>query len=335
MTAHQIAPVDLIEVWRGDLLESVHQGHIVVCDRAGEVVVAWGDPDKLVYPRSSAKMLQALPLLESGAAAARELTDRQVAFACASHRGAELHATAARDWLHSLGLDQTALACGPQDPDDLGMHRDLIRSGQSPCRVHNNCSGKHCGFLTLAQHLKAGANYTAPDHPVQKACRAAIEETCGETSPTFGIDGCSAPNYAVTLSGLARAMAVFASAGDRSDLRATAAARLVAAMQTYPEMVSGEGGADTALIRALDGQGVVKTGAEGVYVAILPERQLGVALKIADGTTRASEAAITAILVKLGVLNPDHPTAKTYMTPPIRNWDGLITGQIRPTAALQ
>lgn len=333
-TTHSKA-VDLVEVWRGDLLESVHRGHVVICDAGGQVVQAWGDADALIYPRSSAKMIQALPLVESGAADAFGLTERQLAFACASHLGASLHAGAARAWLQALDLSDGDLICGPQEPGDRSERDQLIRSDDSPCRVHNNCSGKHCGFLTLTQHLGAAPNYVAPDHPVQIACRAAFEETCEEVSPTFGIDGCSAPNFAVTLTGLARAMAGFATAANRSDARSQAAQRLTHAMMTYPEMVRGEGGTDTALIRAMAGQGVVKTGAEGVYVAILPGLQMGVALKIADGATRASEAAITAVLVKLGVLQAAHPTVKQVMTPPIRNWDGLVTGQIRPAPALQ
>jgi len=216
----------------------------------------------------------------------------------------------------------------------MAIRDALIRAGEQPCRVHNNCSGKHAGFLTLTQHLKAGPDYTAIDHPVQIACKAAFEETAQETSPTYGIDGCSAPNFASTLHGLARSMAFFASAHDRGDTRSKAAARLTRAMGAYPALVAGEDRACTHLMRAMDGKVAVKTGAEGVFIAIIPEKRLGVAVKIADGATRASEAAIAAILVKLGVLHPDHPTTKALMTPDIRNWDGLITGRLRPTSAL-
>ena len=327
-------PIDLIEVWRGDLLECMHQGHAVVCDAAGEIVHAWGDPQVVTYPRSSCKMVQALPLIESGAADAYGLSDKQLALSCASHNGALIHVEAVNAWLGDLGLADADFRCGPQEPRDIAVRDALIRAGDTPCRVHNNCSGKHAGFLTLTQHLKAGPDYTAIDHPVQVACKAAFEETAQETSPTYGIDGCSAPNFASTLHGLARSMAFFASAHTRNDARSKAADRLTKAMGAYPDMVAGEARACTNLMRAMDGKVAVKTGAEGVFIAIIPELKLGVAVKIADGATRASEAAIAAILVKLGVLNPDHPTALALMTPNIRNWDGLVTGRICPTSAL-
>ncbi len=335
MTLGQNGAVDLVEVWRGPLLESVHRGHVVICDGTGQIVDAWGDPNAVIYPRSSAKMIQALPLLESGAADAFGISDAQIAFACASHRGAKVHIDATRHWLSSLSLEMDALICGPQVPDDPAMRDELVREGQSPCRLHNNCSGKHCGFLTVTQHLKAGPDYVALDHPLQLACKAAVEETCKETSPGYGIDGCSAPNFATTVHGLARAMGQFASAAARNDVRSQAMVRLIDAIAANPFLLAGEGGADTTLIQVLAGRGVVKTGAEGVYVAILPEQQLGIALKITDGATRASECAITALLVKLGVLNADHPAAKLYRTPAVQNWDGLVTGQIRPTPTLQ
>ncbi|MEO9865233.1 MAG: asparaginase [Yoonia sp.] len=327
-------PVDLIEIWRGDMIECMHQGHAVVCDASGQIIDAWGDPETVIFPRSSCKMLQALPLVESGAADAFGLTEKQLALSCASHDGSYIHTEAVSAWIKDLGLAEPDFRCGPQVPGDKDVRDDLIRAGDQPCRIHNNCSGKHSGFLTLNKHLGAGTEYTQIDHPVQQACKAVFEEVTQETSPTYGIDGCSAPNFASTLHGLARSMAFFASAHTRSDTRSSAAARLAQAMMAYPEMVAGETRACTNLMRAMDGKVAVKTGAEGVFIAIIPEKQLGVALKITDGATRASEAAIAAILVKLGVLDANHPTAKSLMTPDIRNWDGLVTGRISPVSAL-
>ena len=326
-------PVDLVEIWRGDLLESVHRGHAVICDDSGQIVQAWGDPTAVIYPRSSCKMIQALPLMESGAGA--HLTGEQLALACASHNGAAIHTTRVNAWLADLGLSDDDFRCGPQMPDDREAREGLICSHTSPCQVHNNCSGKHAGFLTLNKHLGGGPDYEKIDHPVQQACKAAFEEVTGETSPTFGIDGCSAPNHACTLHGLARAMAFFASAHDRSDTRSVAATALAQAMMTYPELVAGETRACTDLMRAMDHKVAIKTGAEGVFIAIIPEKRLGVALKISDGATRASESAIAAILVKLGVLDPAHPAAIARMRPQILNRRDLVTGQIRPAAALQ
>ncbi|MBU2360375.1 MAG: asparaginase, partial [Alphaproteobacteria bacterium] len=280
------------------------------------------------------KMIQALPLIESGAADAHGLGVEQLALSCASHQGAHIHTDRVQVWLDQLGLADGDFRCGPQWPNDIPARNEIIRAHAAPCQIHNNCSGKHAGFLTLNKHLGGGADYELLDHPVQQACRAAFEEVTGETSPGYGIDGCSAPNFATSVHGLARAMSFFATAHDRSDARSKAAVRLRDAMATFPELVAGETRACTDLMRAMDGRVSIKTGAEGVFVAIIPEKRLGVALKIADGATRASESAIAAILVKLGVLDAAHPAARARMEPEIRNWRGTLCGHITPSAAL-
>lgn len=323
-----MAAVPMVELWRGGRLESLHLGHAVVCNASG-IVGVWGDADAVIFPRSSCKMIQALPLIESGAAAAAGLGERQLALACASHQGAAIHTQAVESWLHGLGLGEPDLRCGSHLPNDPDARKALICSDTAPCQIHNNCSGKHTGFLTLGKHLKAGPEYVDPAHPVQRAVREAFEDVTGETSPGFGIDGCSAPNFATTVAGLARAMAFFANANPEGGLREAAAARLARAMATFPEMVAGEGRACTALMRAMGGRVAVKTGAEAVFVAILPEQKLGIALKIVDGATRASEAAVVGLLVKLGALDVAHPVVAQYLSGPLRNWRGLVTGEMR------
>lgn len=321
-----MAAVELVEVWRGEILESVHRGHAVVCDGAGEILEAWGDPGAVIYPRSSAKMIQALPLLESGAGAGLA-TDR-LALACASHKGAAIHTTRVEAWLAELGLSEADLRCGVHAPSEREAAEALIREGRRPCQIHNNCSGKHAGFLTLSRHLGAGPEYVEVDHPVQAAVRAAFEEVTQEASPGWGVDGCSAPNFATTVAGLARAMAEFATAAGRPGARAAAQARLVEAMIAHPELVAGEGRACTELMRAAGGAAALKTGAEGVYVGILPGRGLGIALKITDGATRASEAVIAALLGRLGVLAEGDPVAQRLAAGVQRNWRGIATGRI-------
>lgn len=321
--------VPMAEVWRGPFLESVHLGQAVVCDEAGQITHAWGDPDAVVLPRSSSKMIQALPLIQSGAADANKLTSEHLALACASHQGAAIHTDRVGKWLDHLGLTDDAFRCGPQTPADDDARNALIKTDQSPCQIHNNCSGKHAGFLTLSKHLGAGPEYIDPDHPVQKACLDIYETVTGLTSPGYGIDGCSAPNHATTLHGMARAMVHFAAAPDGS-----AEERLRSAMMAHPELVAGEGRACTNLMRAMGGKVAVKTGAEAFFVAIIPEKKLGVALKIADGATRAAECAIAAILVKLGVLDAEHPETMKYLNAPIRNWVGTQTGMLRAAPPL-
>lgn len=324
----------IAEVWRGSFLESHHSGHVVICDATGDIVSAWGNPDAVVLPRSSSKMIQALPLLLSGAAQAHGLGSEQLALACASHSGARLHVDTVRAWIAELQLTDDDFRCGPQASRDSELKLEMIRAYEQPCRVHNNCSGKHAGFLTVTKHLGAGPDYVDPDHPVQKACLDAFETVTGMPSPGFGLDGCSAPNFATTMHGMARAMAWFASAGSRSDRMSQAAAELTSAMIAHPHLVAGEGRACTRLMRAALEPVALKTGAEGYFIAILPRRGLGVAVKAADGATRAAECAIAAVLVRLGVLDPANPEVSAFLTPVVTNWDRLEVGRITPAQEL-
>ncbi|MBC7137237.1 MAG: asparaginase [Defluviimonas sp.] len=323
-----MAAVPMVELWRGGMLESVHAGHAVIWGPGG-ISAAWGDPEAVIFPRSSCKMLQALPLVESGAADAAGLTEAQLALACASHQGARSHTDMVTAWLAALGLAEPDLRCGAHMPNDPEARKPLICSDTAPCQIHNNCSGKHAGFLTWTRHAKAGPDYVDVAHPLQRAVKAAFEEVTGEPSPGFGIDGCSAPNFATTVAGLARAMAFFAAANPEGDARNRAAARLTRAMAARPELVAGEGRACTDLMRAMGGRVAVKTGAEAVFVAILPDRQTGIALKIVDGGTRGAEAAIVALLVRLGALPAAHPVVAQYLTGPQKNWRGIVTGEMR------
>lgn len=324
-----VKAAELVELWRGELLESTHRGHAVICDGTGQIVQAWGDPGRVTYPRSSAKMLQALPLVESGAADAFGLTTRQLALSCASHNGSRLHVDLAGRWLKGLGLAEPDLRCGVQEPSDRDERDRLIRGAEAPCQLHNNCSGKHSGFLTLNRHLGGDSEYVEIDHPVQRAVRGAIEEVGQEAVAGWGIDGCSAPNFATTLTALARSMARFAVATENGDARQRAMHRLARAMAAHPELVAGEGEPCTVLMRAMGGRVSIKGGAEGVYVAILPEQGLGIALKIEDGSPRAKSAAIAALLIRVGALEAGHPLVQAILPAPQRNFRGLVTGELR------
>jgi L-asparaginase II len=325
----------LAEVWRGGLLECVHRGTAVICRPDGDVVAAWGDPGRVVLPRSSCKMVQALPLVESGAADAAGLTDPHLALACASHSGARVHTDLATTWLRGLGLGEADLRCGPQVPEDEPARHALYREHRAPGQIHNNCSGKHSGMLTLGRHLGAGPDYVDPDHPVQRAIRAATAETARQEVTRYAVDGCSAPNFAITLAGLATQMAGFARPGDTFEgARARAAERLRDAMMAHPVLVAGEGRYSTEVMQALRGRAAIKSGAEGVLVAILPDRGLGIAVKVDDGAGRGAQAAMTALLARSGVVERGAPIHAAYADAPLLNRRGIDCGRVRAAEAL-
>jgi len=319
------------EVWRGAFLESVHRGHIAICNAQGELLASWGDPAEVILPRSSCKMLQALPLVESGAAKRFGLTSEHLALSCASHNGALIHTGRVSKWLSDLGLSETDLRCGGHMPKDEEAMKGLICGDHCFDQTHNNCSGKHSGFLTLNKHLGGDAEYLEIDHPVQIAVKAAIEDMAGEDTQGYAMDGCSAPNFAMTLIGFARSLGRMADPTGLGAVREEAAKMLVSAMAKHPELVAGETRSCTDLMRAMDGKVSVKTGAEGVFAAIIPELGIGVALKIEDGATRASECAITALLVRLGVADANHPMVQKYLFHDQRNCNDFSVGTVRPS----
>ena len=322
-------PQIMCEIWRGSYLESVHTGMAVICDKDGEISHQWGDPNSLILPRSSAKMMQALPLIISGAEKKFSIGEDLLALACASHNAAEIHLSRVVGWLSHLGFSETDLRCGSQQPKDPHVKKEMREKGRSPCQIHNNCSGKHAGFLSVSRHLKAEAEYTDPDHPVQLMVMDVFQELTQNKVDGIVIDGCSAPNPAMPLYSLAKAMSWFATAHKRDDQLSKAALKLRNAMVNYPELVAGEQRACTNLMKACEKKAILKTGAEGVFVAILPELEKGIALKIFDGGTRASECAIASLLIQLGVLSLNHPTAIAYTHAPILNWRNIETGMMK------
>ena len=189
----------MCEIWRGSYLESVHTGMAVICDKDGEISHQWGDPNALILPRSSAKMMQAIPLIISGAEKKFSIGEDLLALACASHNAAEIHLSRILDWLSHLGFSETDLRCGPQPSKDPYVKKQMLEKGQSPCQIHNNCSGKHAGFLSVSRHLNAGPEYTDPDHPVQLMVMDVFQELTQNKVDGITIDGCSAPNPAIPL----------------------------------------------------------------------------------------------------------------------------------------
>jgi L-asparaginase II len=320
-----------VEVTRGVRIESRHRVALMVVDAAGQVRLAVGDPDVRVFPRSAVKPIQAIPLIESGAADAFDLNAAELALACASHGGEAGHIETVTAWMKRLGLDPDDLACGAHLPSHLPSAAAMQRSGEAPTRAHNNCSGKHAGMLTTAVHLvEPTRGYEQPGHSVQQRVRAVLESMAGETMPPPpGVDGCGIPAWTVSLLGLARMAAHFADPADLAPSRRAAVQKLAAAMRAEPWYVAGTGRLCTAVIQAAPDV-LVKTGAEGVYWAALPALGLGLGLKVEDGNARAAGPALVAALDALGALSEGAlRTLEAFANPTLRNHAGDEVGEIR------
>jgi L-asparaginase II len=323
----------LVEVTRSGRVESRHTGSIAVVDAAGATVVALGDISAPVYPRSAVKALQALPLVESGAADAFSFGDRELALAQASHGGEPAHVEGVGAMLTAIGRREADLECGVHPPSHFPSAAELIRHGRSPSQLHNNCSGKHANFLAVARHLDVEhRGYVAPAHPVQQLVAEALASMTGAPHgpAECGVDGCSIPTYATPLSALALAFARFATGRKLEPVRAAAARRLYEAAVREPFFIAGTGRFCTEAMTALRGRALLKTGAEGVFCAAVPGEGLGVALKCDDGATRAAEAMMAAVLVRL---MPDSAEAlRKWTHAPVRTRRGAEAGEVRPSA---
>jgi L-asparaginase II len=327
----------LVEATRGALVESHHRGAVAVVDAAGTTVLAMGDTDRPIYPRSAIKALQALPLIESGAADRFGLAEEEIALACASHGGEPQHVRTAKRMLERAGLDEAALACGAHWPSHRASAQALARDGGSPSAFHNNCSGKHAGFLcaTVAMNVST-RGYTAASHPIQREIRAVIEQLAGVGLGPEAIDGCSVPTWPLSLSALAGAFAHFATGAGLPPERARAAARLRAACAAKPWHVAGTGRFCTKMMERFGQRVFVKGGAEGMYCGALPEQGYGIAVKCDDGAGRAAEVVMASLVARLLPLDgEDRDFVISLMQPAQRNWNGLAIGELRPSALMQ
>ncbi len=324
----------LVEVLRGATVESRHRGAVAVVDADGGVALGIGDVERPVFPRSAVKAIQALPLVESGAADAYGFGRRELALACASHSGEPEHAALAAAMLERAGLDAGALECGAHWPSRQEAALDLARQGKRPTALHNNCSGKHAGFLCTCRHAGLGhRGYVAIGHEIQQGVRDAMEAVTGAAHgvENCGTDGCSIPTYAVPLKSLARGFARMATGVGLGETRARAAKRLIDACMAEPFLVAGTDRLDTRLMRAAGGRVMVKIGAEGVYCGAIPELGLGIALKCDDGAARAAEVMIAAVVARL-LPSEDALSAMIgdMARPVMANWNGIAVGALRP-----
>jgi L-asparaginase II len=321
-----------VAVTRGDRIESRHLVDAVVAGADGKLIAVHGSVDGPVYPRSAIKALQALALVESGAADSLRLSPRHIALACASHAGEDIHVEAAAEMLQAAGLAQTCLECGAHWPSRRADQNRLVLAGHEPAAIHNNCSGKHSGFLCFAvhEHMET-AGYVGISHPVQRAIAGNLTEITGHPhiADNHAIDGCSIPTYPLPLANLASAFARFGVGEGGGQVRDKAMLRIRDACLAHPEMVGGSEKFDTLFMRAFGGRVFTKTGAEGVFVAAIPEKGIGLALKVRDGADRASQVAVAGLVESL--LELDEVTRKSLSSlanPQLFNWNGLRVGEI-------
>ena len=327
----------VVEVLRGTLVESRHRGAVAVADADGAMVLAIGDVAMPIYPRSAIKALQALPLVESGAADRYAFGDEELALACASHSGEPAHVAGVELMLAKAGLDASALACGVHWPLSQPAAVALARTG-APSALHNNCSGKHAGFLCLACAMGIDhVGYCRPEHPVQREVRAVLEDLTGVAlgEERCAVDGCSVPTWATPLTNLAHAFAKFGTGRGLARERARAAERLRTACAQKPWYVAGTGRFCTEIMQLFGARVFVKTGAEGVYCGALPELGLGIAIKCDDGAGRAAQAVMAAVIARFLPLEAAERAALApFVCPVLRNWNGIEVGALRVTEAL-
>ena len=336
----------LVEALRGNAVESAHRGALAVVDADGGIVLALGDIERPVFPRSAVKVLQALPLVASGAAEALQLNDEELALACASHNGEPAHVANAVGMLAKAGVDARALECGAHWPYREAFQREMAARGDTPSALHNNCSGKHAGFICLACRMAGdkplfdyAKGYVRAAHPVMREVSHALQQATGWdlSNAPQGIDGCSIPTFAIPLQYLARAFARVATGVGFSADHARAARRLRQAVARAPFMVGGTDRFDTRVMQRLGERVFCKVGAEGVYCAALPDRGLGIALKIDDGNTaRAAEVVMAALIEAFVALDDGEATFMRGLSDlRLKNWNGIEVGALGASTALR
>ncbi|GIP39796.1 asparaginase [Paenibacillus sp. J31TS4] len=329
----------LVHLIRGPLLESLHRGHAAVVDNEGRLLYSAGNPDTVTFARSSAKPLQALPVLESGAARRFGITPKEIALLCASHNGEEEHIDTAAGLLAKLGLGEEALQCGPHDPFRPAAARKLAEQGRKPSRLHNNCSGKHSGMLALSLQLGAPVDtYMETDHPVQRLMLETVASMSGTATDRIplGTDGCGVPVFGLALTSLARAFARLGKPDGLADARRDACLQVLDALRSHPFQLAGTDRYDTRLIEVTGGRIIGKMGAEGVFALTVPEHGIGLALKVEDGAARALYPAVTEALKQADLLRPAELEAlASFHKPDVTNWAGRVVGRIEPVLQLQ
>ena len=329
----------LVEVTRGPLVENKHRGHVAIVDRQGKLLFRAGDPYHKTFWRSSAKPVQALPVVQEGAVEHFGISPRELALFCASHNGEVFHTDAVKGIFAKLGLDYSLLQCGVHSPIHKETAKALILAGEEPSVLHSNCSGKHSGMLTLVAHLGLDlTTYLDLNHPLQQKILDYIADMTEypRENIAIGIDGCGVPVHGLPLYNMALAYGRLAQPEGLGQERAKACKRITDAMLTYPEMVSGSQGFCTKLMQVGEGNIVAKGGAAGLYCVGIISKGIGIAVKCEDGSSRGREPVVVEVLRQLGYLAPHQVEAlKDFHQPEIINHRGEVCGAVRPVVKLK
>lgn len=329
----------LVEVTRGPLVENRHRGHVAVVDWQGKLLWSAGDPQHITYWRSSAKPVQALPVVELGAADHYGITPAELALFCASHNGEPFHTQTVQDIFAKIGQDYHLLQCGVHAPYHKATAKALLLAGEEPSVLHSNCSGKHSGMLTLVTHLNYNpSNYLDLDHPLQQTILDYIAEMTDypREQIAIGTDGCGVPVHGLPIYNMSLAYARLARPQGLGKEREEACSRVTKAMMAHPEMISGTEGFCTKLMQAAPGKLIAKGGAAGVYCVGIIGAGIGITVKCEDGSSRGRDPVVVEILKELGYLSPQEvKSLEAFHHPQNINHRKEKCGEVRPVVKLK
>ncbi len=317
----------MVEVIRGGFTESTHRGVAVLINSNGEILQEWGNSNTLIYPRSALKPIQSLNLYKDGVAKALSLSDNLIALTTASHHAENIHQKMINNWLKKINLKEKHLSCGPSWPWNIKDQFKAHSKYKVKRKIFHNCSGKHCGHLAVSKYKNLPIkNYQNKDHPIQKDLIKLIEDLSKYKIKNIGVDGCTLPNPLIPLKKFAFAMAQLADYKKLNEY-STIAKRIFDSCVKFPEITGGSKSINSILTKLSKGKIFVKNGAEGVFVAIIPEQKSALAVKIIDGASRAAEVAIAGLLSELKIINNEKINKIKKI--PIKNSANQIIGSMK------
>lgn len=328
----------LVEVVRGEIVESIHRGNIVVVNSAGDILHHCGEPDYYTYIRSASKPIQAIAMLEIGVAERFGLDLAEIAILMSSHSGEKIHIDTLNSIIRKIGVDERILQCGTHEPLGTEAAKELAAKGQAPTSLHCNCSGKHLGQIaaTKIKGMPLEAYYR-PNAGIQPEIMDILMQFsgAGEAQMRSGTDGCGLPVYGMSIGNMAMAYANLCSEGFQGGRYQKSQNYVISAMTVHPEMIGGKGRFDTELMRHFGDRLVGKFGDEGVYCVGLIGKGIGIALKIEDGHTRAVAPAVLETLKQLGIIQVEElAPLRDFWNPPVKNNRGEVIGEIRASFKL-